>query len=113
VIRWLLRLVGWPRASGFRYETGAGRAFADPIAAYRRLWIECGGSPQDLLASSESPDARLSMPATDRLLAAVRRTFALVPFDSETGRGADDEHVYAVLDGFCDYLDQKKKTPAS
>lgn len=113
MIRWLLRMLGWPRSSAFVYHTGAGRAYADPIAVYRRLWIECGGSPQDLLASSESEAQPLAVPATEKLIGAVRRSFALVPFDSSTGRGATDDHVYAVLDAFCDFLAEKKKTPVS
>lgn len=101
------------RPSLFRYHDGQRFRFADPIAVYRMLWIECGGNPQDLLASSESATPQLAVPSAEKMVGAVRRVFALAPFDSETGGGCTDADAYAVLDGFCDFLDEKKKKPVN
>jgi hypothetical protein len=104
----------------FSFFDGVKIIHADPLAIFRILLIRTRGKPNELAdkvygsAPDETDLAKLaeSWQAAEDLVQLVRELFQMQPFDPATGRGARDEHCWAVWDGFCSYMSEQKKTPA-
>ena len=99
----------------FPYFDGAKDRFGDPVAIDRRLTIACGGDWADLVRKAlpeETPQeaATIVMSHVERLFAAVRSAFEMVPFDSQTGTGALDANVYEAIRSFIEFTVKKKKS---
>lgn len=92
------------------YYDGMEDKFGDPVVIHRRLWARLNGRPNDyfkLIREFEAEPVK-SEQAAESVEIAVRAAFNMVPFDSETGRGATQEECFAALNQFLTYQDQKK-----
>jgi hypothetical protein len=98
----------------FSYHDGAGQAFADPLAVYRRFMRATEGDPDPLLraaqrpadGAAEEPGALLRrLDAEARLAEAARVALPMRPFDPATGEGATDEDCLGALYAWLEWLE--------
>jgi hypothetical protein len=106
----------------FAYHDGAGTAYADPVAVYRRFMEAVGGDPDPLLkaaqrpapGAAEDPGGLLRRLDAERLLAlAARAALPMRPFDPATGEGATDEDCLAALYAWMEWLEGNAARAAS
>jgi hypothetical protein len=111
-----------PPADDFVYFDGLKEVHADRLAVYRQLLIKTRGAPNELIRKVFSVDPKTasieqleeSWQAAQELVDLVRDLFKMEPFDSTTGKGARDEHCWAVWHAFVDAMaDDKKKAETS
>lgn len=106
----------------FMYWDGEKTVHADRLAAYRKILLLTRGKPNELANKvfqckpdeTELNKLMESCEAAEQLALIVRDVFHMVPFDPNTGLGAQDAHCWAVWEAFCDSLaESKKKTGTS
>lgn len=89
----------------FPYHNGERQVYGDPLKIRRRLNARLDGNLNKALSEKDlSPDHY------ERVLDAVVFAFDLIPFDPETGKGAQEEVVVRALKAFLDWL--QKKSPS-
>lgn len=86
----------------FKYHDGSKEVYGDPLRLMRELYIALG-NPDEAFKDSEDGNPRAQNIIVDN----AREVFKMVPFNCETGEGATDEDVEAVLDLLWDYLEKK------
>ncbi len=94
------------------YDTGAGYAYADPFRVQRLIDQMLGGPKyvQDLIARGKSPDPSISRPASEEFFLGVIAALDIVPFNKQTGQGANEQTIVAVWNGWNEWCRQKKTT---
>lgn len=97
----------------FRYHDGTQERWADPLVVNRSLWRETDGRLNKILEDCQSQDESAALAASDELLRAVRLSFDLPALDTKTGTGTTEDEAIAVLNGFLNWLEQKKTKTAS
>lgn len=104
-----------PPEGVFSYFDGEKTVFGDPLRVERELYQSLAVTnrgPDEVFAAYASKDPALWMPAVGLVVEAVRRAFAMAPFDPATGRGATEAHCRDAVEALWDYLDLKKKPTA-
>lgn len=95
----------------FRYFDGKRELYADPVEIHRKLSALLGGDINRFLREMRSPEAAVSIAATDRMRYAVCQAFGLgTPFDPTTGHGVMEEAWMGSLTAFTDYCEAQKKS---
>jgi|SRR5579859_354217 len=82
----------------------------DPIYLRRKLTEELGGNPAKWIDDYNSQDLARSLPATEKLIGAVRAAFKMMPYDDATGQGAMEKDVLEALAEFLTFEESKKKS---
>lgn len=96
------------------YWDGRANVYADPIAVRRKLSACLGGDLPGVVRAMRSANPVESLPALERLCAAVCAAFGLgSPFDPATGAGVVEAEWRPVLEQFIAWLAAQKKTTAS
>jgi hypothetical protein len=93
------------------YSNGAASVHGDPLKIYRRLVHGLEGDPNTVLANIRSPEEAVRFEATEKMIAATVFAFDLAQFDVESGQGATESQVLALVKDFLGWIEQKKKTP--
>jgi hypothetical protein len=92
------------------YWNGQANVFADPVAVRRRFQAILKGDGNSVLRAFRSDNPAESIPAGERLAAAVCAAFGLGnPFDPATGTGVLEAVWRPCLVQFLDWMDEKKK----
>lgn len=92
----------------YKYFNGIQEVYADPLMVHRHLMRLLDGASERIVNEANSDDVAISTPARDKLVAATRQAFGLLPFDPMTGAGAVEEEVMRIWDDFNCWLDKKK-----
>ena len=100
----------------FAYFDGVKVAYVDARLKYRQLLEMTRGHPNELRDKAfsvrpDEPDGDKvveACQAADQLVLLVRELFNMAPF--QDGRGAYDEHCWAVWDQFCAFMSEQKKS---
>jgi hypothetical protein len=91
----------------FRYWNGAKDLCGDPEEILASLCEHCEYSLGHLLTQVKSENQAVSLPATNRLVHASRKAFAMEPYNAMNGAGASREDVLGVLNQFLDFCEKK------
>lgn len=101
----------------FKYNNGREDIFGDPVDLMEKFVIACGGNYQQRMKDAfpepypEQPEANAVVgQAKQFLIAAVRKTFDLVPFDPRTGSGATAQTAYDTIHSFMNFWFKKKES---
>lgn len=102
-----------PNKDIFQYWNGERAVFGDPLVILRVFTRHCEGDVEGVfkLTQSENPDQ--SIVASEKVIAAARKAFVMLPFNPEDGTGATDEVVFSELGRFFDWWAKKKSTTAN
>lgn len=107
----------------FPYFNGERQVMGDPLAIDRRLRHFLPQSAIVVLqkwdeaekALAENPETTVMMPdegvrfeAEEQLLDAVAKAFRMLPYNDETGQGAQETHLRKCWEDYCAFMDEKK-----
>lgn len=96
------------------YWNGAVMRHADPLAAHVQLAHALDGEPGAWLVRARSPNEPERFEALTRVEQAAREVFGMVPFDPETGGGAQLADCLSVFKAFTDWVKKNgRNTPDS
>lgn len=96
------------------YWNGTVQVYADPVAVRRKFQAVLGGDANAVLRAFRSDKPEESIPAGERLAAAVCVAFGLgSPFDPATGAGVVEAVWKPCLTGWLAWMDEKKKPSVS
>src|SRR5882724_12726100 len=77
----------------FVYFDGEKVIHGDPIMLHRWMLGHAEGKLGQLIEDVRNDDQSIAFPAIEKMLDVARKTFDLVPYDRETGKGAMEHHV--------------------
>ena len=91
------------------YFNGVQPVYGDPLCLYRRLVHALDGEPGRYLRGLKDAVEDVRFEAAEKLIAAARSVFGLVPFQPDTGQGTLDREALTVLRQFILWRDEQKK----
>ncbi len=97
----------------FQYFNGERAVYGDPLVILRVFTGRCEGDVEGVFELSQSENPDQSIRASERIIAAAREAFKMIPFSEETGAGATDEVVFSVLGSFFEWWSKKKRSGES
>lgn len=89
------------------YFNGVGPVYADPMTIRRRLYYYLDGDPNKVIRDTRAEDPALRFQAKERLVAAAREAFEMIPWDAQAGRGALEVDVMKALKDYLVWLEKK------
>lgn len=93
----------------YKFNNGMKNVCADPLTIQRRLTQLLEGAPDRIAEEARSEDNAIAFPAIEKILAATREVFDLMPLDAETGGGLIEEDVIARWNHFQEWMSKKKR----
>lgn len=107
---------GDPLALQRALAEATGATLFKALADHAKLWPPQAPDGVELPPLPEAEQAQRQIEgyrAQGFLAAAAVKAFGLVPYSEETGEGVNEDEALDTLYGFLDFLESKKKPPAS
>lgn len=98
----------------FKYYNGEKAVYADPLEIERKVSVYLDDTTAGIIvkaAGGEAVPPMAEFEANNKLLAVIRKVFAMKPFDMETGQGAMEADCFLAWNQWCSFMDEKKNPP--
>lgn len=92
----------------WKYDRGGKIGWADPLQIYIQIAELLDGDPEGWVSRLESLDLKTSIEASKKIIPTLYKIFNLIPFDTNTGKGAPWEHALLVLREWAEWINKKK-----
>lgn len=96
----------------FQYYNGKRSVWGDPLEIEDMMNYLLAGEPGKVTDQTNVNDPEVYVPATNRLVEAVREAFKMAPFDEATGEGATRQDCLDASNAYLRYKKSLKKSTA-
>ena len=92
----------------FPYHNGKEKVWADPLEISHKLQKMLGGKAEQVIGDFYAKEPERSIPAYDRVHAAVCVAFGFEAFDATTGQGTMYEIWHGALEAYLDFFQRSE-----